>query len=428
MNAEIQQEFLMTLPAIFTTLGLIYAVAADSYTSRRNRGLMSIIICLLITLIAQNIFEYMVVNAEHPNIQVRIALAVYGYVVRPIIIVMFIEIVSDENQILMPWILAGVNLAIHLTAFFSGICFTIRPDNTFVRGPFGYTCHLVSAILIIWLLYISVRDYSSRPVELAIPVLNVIMVTVATVLDINLGTDYIITLLTSAIAASSVFYYIWLHLQFVKRHEDDLRAKQRIQIMMSQIQPHFLYNTLATIQALCVIDPKKASDTTEKFGTYLRQNLDIIGQESLIPFEKELDHTKIYTDIEALRFPNIEVIYETEDTDFQVPALTVQPLVENAIRHGVRIRPNGIVKVTSKKTETGYEIAISDNGKGFDTSSIATMEKQHIGLRNVKERIEKMCGGTMTIESEENKGTTITMFIPDTAAPEKKRRGIFRKK
>ena len=212
--------------------------------------------------------------------------------------------------------------------------------------------------------------------------------------------------------SSALFYYIWLHLKFVHDHEKALEAESRIRIMMSQIQPHFLYNTLSSIQALCRIDPDKAFDVTEQFGTYLRRNIDSLDQPDLIPFTKELEHTRVYSEIEMLRFPNVRVNYDVPDVDFSVPVLTVQPLVENAIRHGVRIREEGIVTVSSRTTDRFHEIMISDNGKGFDTTLLKTADGSHIGVRNVQERIEKLCGGTLTGESVPDKGTTVTIRIP----------------
>ena len=225
-------------------------------------------------------------------------------------------------------------------------------------------------------------------------------------------TDKGITFTTIATVTSCLFYYIWLHLQFVHDHEKALMAEQRIRIMMSQIQPHFLYNTLSSIQALCLSDPEKAFDVTEKFGTYLRQNIDSLDQPQLIPFEKELEHTRVYSEIEMIRFPSIKIEYDTQDTGFSLPALTVQPLVENAIRHGIRGVENGVVCVSSKRAGDCYEITIADNGKGFDTEAAETASGTHIGIRNVKERIEEMCGGTLTVESSTGVGTTVTIRIP----------------
>ena len=152
--------------------------------------------------------------------------------------------------------------------------------------------------------------------------------------------------------------------------------------------------------------------TTGKFGAYLRQNLDSLSNPDLIPFEKELEHTKIYADIEKLRFPSIEIRYEIMTQDFELPALTLQPMVENAIRHGVRIREHGLVIVRTYQDDNEIVMTIEDNGKGFDVDAAKRDDRSHIGIQNVKERVEDYCGGTFTIESEIDVGTKVTIRIP----------------
>ena len=120
----------------------------------------------------------------------------------------------------------------------------------------------------------------------------------------------------------------------------------------------------------------------------------------------------MYAEIEKIRFPSIEIVYDIEEDDFELPALTIQPLVENARRHGVRIRENGRVEVEVRKKRYGYRIIIRDNGKGFDTNAPLSAERSHIGLNNVRDRIETMCHGEMKIESKVGEGTTITIRIP----------------
>ena len=114
---------------------------------------------------------------------------------------------------------------------------------------------------------------------------------------------------------SCVMYYIWLHLQFVRKHERALLAEHRIQIMMTQIQPHFLFNTLSAIRALIGKDQKAASHTVGLFSAYLRQNLESLNQAEVIPLSKEIEHTKIYAEIEMIRFPNIRVEYDIRDEE-----------------------------------------------------------------------------------------------------------------
>lgn len=137
-----------------------------------------------------------------------------------------------------------------------------------------------------------------------------------------------------------------------------------------------------------------------------------LTQTDLIPIEKELEHTRVYTDIEMLRFPNIRVQYSIEDTDILIPPLTVQPLVENAIRHGIRGKKDGTVTVLTVREGDMHRIAIKDNGVGFDVKQSADQAGTHIGLQNVRERVKQMCGGTMILNSEIGAGTEVTLLIP----------------
>ena len=181
---------------------------------------------------------------------------------------------------------------------------------------------------------------------------------------------------------------------------------------MTQIQPHFLYNTLAAIQDMCVTEPRQAAETIGKFGLYLRQNLESLETPDLITVEQELEHTKLYTDIEQQRFRHLQVRYSVEDGGFRVPALTIQPLVENAIRHGVRERDPGVVSVTVRRETDHYVISIMDNGVGFEQDAAQNGGNGHIGIKNVRERVETLCGGTLQIESRLGEGTVAELHIP----------------
>ena len=278
-------------------------------------------------------------------------------------------------------------------------------------------CLYVSLALLAYLLYLTIHEYlGSRLQEILIPMLSIVMILVAIWLDGKTPEGALmISYLTIAMSVSSVLYYIWLHHQFVLEHEEDLKAQQRIQIMMSQIQPHFLYNTLSAIQVLCHTNPEKAADITEDFGSYLRQNLAFLNNSGLIPFQKELEHTKTYAEIEETRFPNIRVTYDIQDSTFSLPSLTLQPIVENAIRHGVRIREEGVVTVSTRKEKEWHLLEIRDNGTGFDVNMLDTADDSHIGLRNVRSRIESMCNGTLTVQSLIDEGTTVMIQIPDNS-------------
>ena len=409
----LQDNLTAILPLFLELFCLLFVVIFDPYIKRYHKRIMLFSIVLITLSIIQNLlndyFDYYYINPTLRTIN-----SIFGYSIEPAIALLFCHLVAEKRKFLPLWILVGVNALVHTTALFSHICFWIDESNHFKRGPLTYTSHIVCAVLLLFLLWLTLKRKSDRKsIRLFIPVFNILAVVAGFMLDTFVThTDKGIDFTSIATVNSCLFYYIWLHLQFVHDHEKALMAEQRIKIMISQIQPHFLYNTLSSIQALCLSDPEKAFDVTEKFGTYLRQNIDSLDQPQLIPFEKELEHTRVYSEIEMIRFPSIRIEYDTQDTDFSVPALTVQPLVENAIRHGIRGVENGIVCVASKKSVGGYEIVISDNGKGFDPETVKKSDGSHIGLSNVKERIEQMCGGTLTVDSITGAGTTITIRIP----------------
>ena len=406
-------ETMILIVLLLQIIGLTFAVFVDPYIRKSDKRIMGIIILLVFGLIVQNVMGYMV-DQKGTMPYVRTWIGIIGYIIRPVIIVLFCYIVNRGRSNRIAWMMIGVNALIYLTASFSPVAFSISENNEFQRGPLGYSCHIVSGILLAYLIFLTIRKYNRlKGAEMLIPLFNALLIVVSVFLDTFVDyREFSITFLSVAVCNSCVFYYIWLHLQFVREHEEALKAEQRIQIMVSQIQPHFLFNTLSTIQALCLIDPKRAFDTTEKFGSYLHKNIDSLSRPNLITIAEELEHTRIYSEIEMIRFPNIHVDYDIRDTDFDLPPLTIQPLVENAIRHGVRIRDYGQVTVSTDRTEQYHTIRIQDNGVGFDVDSIKEADITHIGLRNVKERLETMCEGSMMIYSKIEQGTTIVIRIP----------------
>ncbi|MGN0817804.1 MAG: sensor histidine kinase [Candidatus Coproplasma sp.] len=194
--------------------------------------------------------------------------------------------------------------------------------------------------------------------------------------------------------------------------------ESRVSIMLSQIQPHFLYNTLNTIYHLCGKDADTARNAISSFSDYLRNNLDSIDCNELIVFEKELQHVKTYLELESIRFGDeLTVFYDIRVSGFLLPILTIQPLVENAVKHGTsKKRGGGSVTVGTRERENCYEVIVSDTGAGFDTERYAEDGKKHVGIENVRQRLKTMCGGTLDIVSEVDKGTTATVKIPKREA------------
>ena len=402
-------------------LGLGFTVVIDPYIQRMQRRIMLLIVVLCLSLIVQNLWENEL-YVSHLHLALKNLLSAYGYSVRPVFLVLFLSIVWPEGKKWPAWTLAGINAALYFSSPFTKLCFEIREfDFAALWGPLWFSCLLVSGILLVQLLILTIiRFRETRKLEQLIPVSVALIIVASVALDMNVGmAQQPVAFLTIAIVVGSVFYYIWLHLQFVREHEKDLMAAQRIQIMMTQIQPHFLFNALNTIRALYAKDPPLADRTLEDFSTYLRQNLESLSQTDLIPITKELEHTRLYAEIEMLRFPNVRVEYRIDDESFTIPALTIQPLVENAIRHGVRSRKDGLVTVSTFREAGAHRVTIEDNGTGFDPKQDGLSEETHIGLENVKNRVEQMCGGTMILKSAVGEGTSVTIRIPDVPGKEK---------
>lgn len=199
------------------------------------------------------------------------------------------------------------------------------------------------------------------------------------------------------------------------RHQESIKKQLEIDLLLSQIQPHFLFNILYVIQEICYIDPKTASRAIEEFSKYLRHNMDSLSKRTPIPFNEELEHVKHYVSLQQLRFGDaLNVQYELGCTDFYMPTLTLQPIVENAIRYGVRMAPKGKGTVLIRTIEhpDHYEIDVIDNGPGFDEKHIPDDGMSHTGLSNVRERFRHVSGGDLTVISAAGEGTTVKMILP----------------
>ena len=189
-------------------------------------------------------------------------------------------------------------------------------------------------------------------------------------------------------------------------------AESRISTMMSQIRPHFIYNTLGSIEQLCKLDPPKASELVHNFAKYLRGNFGELDNPKPILMSQEMEHVRHYVSIENVRFPDMTFTFEMNSENFLLPALTVQPIVENAIKHGLMKLPRGgTIHVVSYETDTAYCISVEDDGVGFDTGVLID-DRKHVGLRNIRERLKVMVNGTLEIESTVGVGTKVLVTIP----------------
>ena len=220
---------------------------------------------------------------------------------------------------------------------------------------------------------------------------------------------YAIAYASIIISVEILFFFVNVQrgIQLIREQEKVKDAE--IKLMISQIQPHFIYNSLSSISTLIDIDPKKAQTTLDIFTEYLRRNLSSMTETRFIPFEEELKHIKVYLSLEKIRFNDrINVIYDIKTTDFMLPSLTIQPIVENACKHGIlKKMEGGTITIKTREDDLKYIIEIIDDGVGFNINDIDFKNGNHYGLNNIKYRIDKMANGNMVIESKVGEGTKV---------------------
>lgn len=308
-----------------------------------------------------------------------------------------------------------LGLALILWAQFTGRLVQIDEFGMYQLGGMYYSAYMMTAVYMIFdLPLLTLYGDEIVPKQRLTLGIFIIMPLIATLGKPLYSEVHLATLFTSI---SLLLMVILIVDEDAKafRQQEVLKEQLEIDLLLSQIQPHFLFNVLYVIQEICYIDPIKAASAIEDFSMYLRHNMDSISIRTPIPFKDELDHVKHYVSLQRLRFGDaLNVQYDLECSDFNVPTLTLQPIVENAVRYGVRMAPKGKGKVviSTRENENSYEVDVVDNGPGFDANHVANDGMSHTGLKNVRERLKHVCGGELIVVSTAGKGTTVKMIIP----------------
>ena len=220
---------------------------------------------------------------------------------------------------------------------------------------------------------------------------------------------YAIAYLSIIISIEILFLFINFNKNILLANEEKRNRETEIKLMMSQIRPHFIYNTLSSISTLIKIDPEKAQKSLDAFTEYLRANLTSISETGLIGFEKELKHIETYLSLEKMRFDErLKVVFDIKCKNFFVPPLSIQPIVENSVKHGLMQKiEGGIITIKTYEDDNSFFVEISDDGVGFDVNSLSDESSTHIGLNNIKYRLTTMCNAELEIKSTIDVGTTV---------------------
>ena len=359
-----------------------------------------------------------------------------------LIVMMHIDwMLAQNGKKLSQWLKEAIQftcllgVALVTASQFTGLLYTIGPDNLYVRSPGYWTICLVAGVMLLLLIVCVTIHYRSLPKGQAVSYLFFCLLTA--IASVAQFLFYGISLVNISMTVGIVFHFIAYEkdrLALAAKQENAVIAgqlqlaqkeaqiaqkeaqitQQQTKIVLSQIQPHFLYNALSAISVLCKRDPDTAKAAVDSLSDYLRANLDSLRFEKLVSFQRELEHTNAYLFIEKLRFgDDLQIACDIRCDDFMLPSLTLQPLVENAIRHGLCGKEDGgTVTICAEKTETEYLVTVMDDGVGFDPTEIPKDGRSHIGLENVRERLKLLSGGTLSITSVPGVGTTAVIHLP----------------
>lgn len=302
-------------------------------------------------------------------------------------------------------VLIGIFTFLDILNIFNGMFFTAI-NGEYVRAKTmifaqGYQFIILAIVLLITLFNkkLVIREKVAFGIYCLLPAIAIIVQ--------NFLKGYAIAYFSIVISIEILFFFVNVQKNILLAKEQEKNKEAQIKIMMSQIQPHFIYNSLSSISTLIDINPSEAKKVLDDFTEYLRHNLSSLTETSLIHFEDELRHIETYISLEKLRFNNrLNVKYDIKVTDFYVPPLSLQPLVENAIKHGILKKiEGGTLLFKTYEKDNAYVVEVIDDGVGFNINDIDFSKNEHIGINNIRQRLKTMCNASLEITSEVDKGT-----------------------
>ena len=403
-------------------LGLLMSIFSR-YQEKWTRRFFIILFSLLIAYVACDLLGQITLVLLGPPAAPLSKLAVFGEsffssLLMPMLTVHLLHSAREDwrkstllSAVGVLWL---VYFALLIVTQFTTAFYTVTPDNVYRRGPW-YPVLLIPPVLLMLLNLLALRHRRAkltRRQKLAFALY--LLIPMGCMLVQMLLYGLLMIVIGSSVAAFFMFLFNLRDQQDHYTAQQREIANQRNSIMVLQMRPHFIYNTLMSIYSLCNLDPPKARQVTMDFTNYLRRNFTAVASADPIPFTSELEHTRAYLAVEQAQFEDsLFVEYDTPHTMFRVPPLTLQPIVENAVKHGRNPYAGAFhISIRTRKTESGSEIVVEDDGRGFDP---AADSEGHLALNNIRQRLEIMCSGTLKIEPRDGGGTVVTVTVPDGA-------------
>lgn len=310
---------------------------------------------------------------------------------------------------------AAILLLLLVATQFTGLFYTFDESNTYHRMP-GYIIDVVlyySMFAMILALLLVKRKWLTHFEFLSVLMYIIIPLLATTIQVLNYGLSLIH--IGTTVAVLLMFMADTAERSRRLTEQEHILHNAQVALLRTQMQPHFIFNSLNSINALILTDPMAASEAVSCFADFVRASLDTMDGAGLIPFSDELRIVEKYLEMEKIRFgSHLNVVYEIEDRGFMLPAFTLQPIAENAVRHGLckKLEP-GTLTITARLEQDRHVIEIIDDGTGYDTTQNPSDDgRVHIGMENVSTRLRLLCRGAMTVHSEVGKGTCVRIEVP----------------
>ena len=309
---------------------------------------------------------------------------------------------------LLPMLLLNLSNSVHHLVFY------ISPvTGEEVQEPLFMVSGVV-VVLILWACLVEIIAHREVPLRYRWSLLFFCLIHMATLMIqpwVRAGTAVVNLATLASLLVLYANFYSEQNRRFLQQ-ELELQNARSV-LVLSQIQPHFLFNSLAVVMDLCDTDPKEAKAALQELSDYLHFKITAMSSSYMVSFDEDIEYVQNYLKLEKRRFGDrLTVEYDIQTTDFRIPLLTLQPLVENAVRHGISKRPEGgTIRITARELEDSYSILVEDNGVGFDPTKEPDDTREHIGLSNVRTRLVALCRGSLTVHSVPGQGTTVEIRI-----------------
>ena len=415
----------------FTSLMLLMILLTFSVINRKyplRVSAFNIVFILLILLVVLDYSELLLAGRTNCSIEgipietvIRLhqIVSALSYVIEPLVLLCQLWVIAPSRGFKTLCVVPSVlNTIVYLPAAFGArYAFYVDMNNIFNRaGVAGLTIYLVLMFYVLMLCVFSIMYFKSKNANHGYLLMLIAVLAIVDAYEegMNLMTGHA----TEIMIASALSYYLYLTAIYQYEIREEVASKklfiaqQEMTILREQIQPHFIFNSLSIIRSLIRLDSKAAVRAIDSFSDYLQAHFRALRHDNIIFFEQELHNVKAYLDlVEADYTRKIKIIYHLEETQFRLPTLCLEPLVENAIMHGTG-GEDGIIIISTRREDGSYLIEVSDNGTGGKDMTDKAKQRVGVGIENTRKRLELLCSGTLEMEQSET-GTTVRITIPD---------------